>query len=133
MAHAGVTQALGEAVEVRVLTLDEGLARLVDVGDRDGSRCLGNDDLDQLLRERVDQPGLAARHGGHMLGGVGEKGLTGVGGVLAQQLAHLDGREVPQGEGSIFDVERAGGLQAPVAARRRHVVTHVSHTDEADG
>ena len=95
-AHAGLVEPREQGVEVRRARQDEPLLGRVDVLGGDG---LGRRDLhlvDDLARERVDEPGLARRQ----LEGARERvlgeGLPRVRGVLPVERAHVVEREVAE-------------------------------------
>src|SRR5690348_474311 len=58
-ADARLSQALGEAVQVRLLALHQQHLGTLDVRAPDGLGGIRDDLLDRHLRQRVDEPGLA--------------------------------------------------------------------------
>lgn len=131
--HARLAQALDQAVEVRVLALDEDLARGLHVFDRDGPRGAGDDHVDELVAECVDQPRLALREIEDAIERLGRERLAGVAGMLGVQLHDLLACEAPQGERLHLDVEWARRVRAHGgAARGELVITHVAQADERE-
>ena len=137
LADAGLAEALGEAVEVGVLAADQLLLGGVDDGRGDRLGGIGDELLDRLLGERVDQPGLALGEVKGACAGLGGEDLAGVLGVLGVELGDLLGGEVAEGEGADLDVEGAGGAEATgavgvAAGWRGLVVADVAEADERE-
>ncbi len=87
--------------------------------------------LDDLVGQRVDQPRLPRgqlhspfhRHRGELLPGLGR--------VLAVQLSHLGGGEIPQPQRLELDVKGAGGAEpVRVATTGGFVIAHIAQSTQ---
>ena len=117
---------------MRAPLLNDGFFRGLDVRGGDGHRAVGDIASGALVREGVDEPGMAraevvdARHG------LGLEALPGLVGVLRAELAHLSLGEGREGDVLDGDVEgrRAAQPGHPAAIIVHHVVAHRAHADE---
>ncbi len=90
-------------------------------------------DLDQLARQRIDQPGLAQGQLENAFEGRRLESLSGRLLVLAAQDRHLFGGEIPQGQGFDLDVEgRRAAQPRSFGALFQPVVADVAQADQRD-
>ncbi len=105
-AQAGLAQSFGERVEVGIPAQHQAFLGLLDRGRSDLFRSVGHFDLDQLPRQRVDQPGLTLGQLEDARQRFGLEDLTGRSLVLPAKRGHFFGGEITQGERLDLDVER---------------------------
>jgi hypothetical protein len=85
----------GPAVEVRILPPDQDLLGLIDRGRCDRLRPILHQHLDELSRQRVDEPGLPLGQMVCTIHRFGEEDLPSLRRVLSVQLSHLIARDEP--------------------------------------
>ena len=123
--NARLPKAFRETVEMGVLPRDQDLLCGVDVLAGDGGGGIGDDDLEDLASERIDEPGLPLGEVESAFKRPGRKLLAGLCRVLTVELGDLLRREGTEGEGLDLDVERAGALEMIRSARGGLVVANV--------
>ncbi len=128
--HARFTQSLGQAVEMRVLTLDQDFFGDIEVFRSNFCCWVWRNDLDDLTRQCIDQPGLTLCQIECLVDGSRREHLPRVIRVLLIKRGYILERERIQGNRICFDIERAGRVKSFAAARRHLIIAHIAHPDQ---